>query len=393
MPDAALHLRYVLGLLDLLPPGRALTRQPGSSVYQVAEGLALELARVHERTDDALREMIPWQSVEMLPDWEELLGITSPAALLEERQATVLARLQGDGPPTRPGFDAIAASLGYTLTWLRDEPFVCGVARVGMRVGGERRIFTWQPTYQVGGSNDALLEELLVTYGGGHGGGQLTPAPYDSEATFRSGAFAPFFGLDWTSWANAGDISPLPGGLLGVVPKGFINALDALDFDGSATFATADDWQDYVSASAKYVAFVVEVDAAGALDLIVSGSLSWGVFLEDDGSGPVLTGWSYDGGAGVYTPEIPIVLGTTYVVELLHVDGVMTLRVYDGTIFQTESVAAPPSDVVAGVLALSPLSAFDGRVAGLVTYGARGAVPGRAERVALSASLAALYIP
>lgn len=173
MPDAQILLRFVLGLLSHLAPGRALTREPGSSVYQLATGLATELARVQEKVDGALREMIPWQAVDMLPDWEALLGITAPATLLADRQAAVRARLMGDGPPTLPGFEALAASLGYTLEWRRAAPFVCGVARMGQRIGGGRRIYTWEVRYTAGGANDALLEELLHSYAGGHGGGKL----------------------------------------------------------------------------------------------------------------------------------------------------------------------------------------------------------------------------
>lgn len=389
MPAASLHLRYVLGLLDLLPPGRGLTRREGTNVYQLAEGLALELARVHERTDDALREMIPWQAVELLSDWEDLLGVTAPAALLEERQAEVLARLQGDGPPTIPGFETIAASLGYTLTWLRDDPFVCGPGRVGMRIGGERRIFTWQAAYQVGGTNDALLERLLVTYCGGHAGGKLTPTPMDTEATFRGGQFIAV-GPDIVEWTNAGDVTPLPSGFEGTASPGAIDGDTALDFDGlTDSMATTDDWREYVSEGAKYVIAVIEVDAAGLPDAVFLGALCWGLFVLDDGAGPALIGYSDDGGAGVTTAQLPIVLGRTYVVELLHADGWLVVRAFDDVEgHRMVSLPAPPTVVDPGELFLG---FFDGRVVHMTTYGARGAVPLRAARDALSVALANQY--
>lgn len=387
--------------INLLPRGIAWARVAGSSLSDNLSALVYEFARVEEAADTYRTEMDPREATALLPEWETVLGLPddcgSPTTTAGRRGA-IVARLTGGGTNN---LEALASAVETfdTETALHaithPTQFEVGTddGGAGQPVGGDEwahtvtlQIVTYADDLDVDG-----LECVLNGIKRAHG--HYIFEYYETQATFRGGTLAPFFGLNWTSWANAGDVATLPSGFAGTVPKGFINALDALDFDGASTFVTTDGWQDYVSTSAKYVAFVVEVDAAGALDLIVSGSLSWGVFIEDPGSGPVLTGWSYDGGAGIFTSEIPIALGTTYVVELLHADGAMTLRVFDGTVYQEATVAAPASTVVAGVMGISPLGTFNGRVAGLVTYGARDRVPLESVRNATVAALAALYIP
>jgi hypothetical protein len=210
---------------------------------------------------------------------------------------------------------------------------------------------------------------------------------YDPEATFRGLQFT-FSGPNYTSWINAGDVTPLPSSFFGTVPSGSINGQNALDFDGATSMATTDDWQDYTSVDAKCVSLVAEVDVTGPA-VLVAGWLSWAIVLIDN-AGPALTGFSYDGGPGISTPEIPIALGTTYVVELLHADGVMTLRVYDAvTGYRSASVDAPASVVTSGDMVVG--DSFNGRIAGLTTFGARGRVPLPADREAVFDALIAQY--
>ena len=384
-----LHQRYTRAILNLLPPGRGLTRREGTKTYQLAEGLADELTRIHGRRDDLLEEVIPWTSEEMLPDWEEVLGITpEPGATLADRQNTVLTRIQLHGPPTIPGLHAIADLLGYELTLKHDAPFECGAARIGMRIGGERRIFTWEGCYQIGGPNDALLERLLSEYAEIHTGGRLYLQPADFEATFRGrGADLIESGGSVTGWTNVGDVSPLPSNLAG--GPGTLDSLegeDVADMDSSSALVSTDPWNDYVSVDAAYVIAAIAVDAAASTKNVFAGGADWGVRVV---TGPALEAYLDDGASGVVTAQVPITLATATIVEFLHARDWLVMRVYDDAGgHRIASIPAGDSVDNGGVLEVGE---FDGRVGYFATWGARGTLPPAATRTELAVEAANLF--
>lgn len=80
-------------LAQLLPPGRLWRLTPGSLLAKVLLASADEIDRVDARVADLLDEADPSTADEMLPEYERELGITAPAATIEERRANVVARL------------------------------------------------------------------------------------------------------------------------------------------------------------------------------------------------------------------------------------------------------------------------------------------------------------
>lgn len=89
----------------------------GKNVYQIVNWLG-EALKVYgyDQVDRLYREILPTSCIEMLPAWEELLGIQlTPSALetlsIDERRALVLARLREKGPLTVAAVEAIFAAL------------------------------------------------------------------------------------------------------------------------------------------------------------------------------------------------------------------------------------------------------------------------------------------
>lgn len=80
---------YARMMAALLPPGRLWNLHAGSLVHLLL-GCADELARLHGRVDDLLREMNPTTASELLPDYEAELAL-APAPTLEERRANIMA--------------------------------------------------------------------------------------------------------------------------------------------------------------------------------------------------------------------------------------------------------------------------------------------------------------
>lgn len=132
--------RYRDALLSLLPQGRAFLRDRGLPLYQLIEGVAKEFSRVGERIVDLQREEMPHESTELLPDWEETLGLPDPAipvGTLATRRGMVAARLLDDTGHSMPDIETIAAAMGYGPPVVtRWPPFRVGVSRIGYRLYG-----------------------------------------------------------------------------------------------------------------------------------------------------------------------------------------------------------------------------------------------------------------
>lgn len=125
-------VRAKAALLRLLPPGRALTRVIGSRIEWLLGAIAMGPGRVLERAGLLIRELVPMEAIELLSDWERLLGLPddcAPANTLEERQTLVRARFLGFGGHELAVYQAIAeVLLGSALIELRDvhyRPFTC----------------------------------------------------------------------------------------------------------------------------------------------------------------------------------------------------------------------------------------------------------------------------
>lgn len=108
---------YGRHLLELLPWGRAWAKRRGSQLEAVAEGFGEELARADARAQTLRDEVDPFLSLELLPEWERVLGLPDPcvarALSVEERRASVVARLGSLGGQSRAFYAALAAALGF----------------------------------------------------------------------------------------------------------------------------------------------------------------------------------------------------------------------------------------------------------------------------------------
>lgn len=88
-PDAAAYTRM---LIWHMPQGRRLRRDPDSVLYSALQGAADELVRVSGRAKDLLADADPEQTVELMPDFEGMLGL-EPEGTETERRNRVIAHL------------------------------------------------------------------------------------------------------------------------------------------------------------------------------------------------------------------------------------------------------------------------------------------------------------
>lgn len=131
--------QYVDTLKQLMPKGIAWTRSIGSIFHQLFQAMAEEMARFDSRISvDLINEMDPRTCLEMLDDWERIVGLpdacqTSLSVGVTLRRIDVLRKLVSKGSQSRQFFIDLAAAFGYTITITEIRPF-----RSGMNVSGDR---------------------------------------------------------------------------------------------------------------------------------------------------------------------------------------------------------------------------------------------------------------
>ncbi|WP_339500225.1 YmfQ family protein [Pseudomonas silesiensis] len=146
MPTAA---EYREQLKQLLPPGQAFPRDPGTTLHDLLDGMSLEFARLDTRGSSLPLEANPLTTNELLSDWERVAGLPDKCAgVLEEtvqgRRNGLLAKLASTGGQSPAYFISIAAALGYEVTITEFRSFRVGMSAVGDSLTNGDWIFTWR---------------------------------------------------------------------------------------------------------------------------------------------------------------------------------------------------------------------------------------------------------
>lgn len=139
---------FAQALQALLPPGRVWPRDPDATQSKVMAGLAGVYARQTLRANFLLADGFPARTTELLPEWEESLGLPDPCTgsspSIGVRRAQVVARFTNSGGQSVAYFIAIAAALGFTVQIEQLTPFCAGLQRCGDPVGDEGWAYVWR---------------------------------------------------------------------------------------------------------------------------------------------------------------------------------------------------------------------------------------------------------
>jgi uncharacterized protein YmfQ (DUF2313 family) len=149
----------------LLPPGEAFSRSPGTLLDKTLGALAVEPARLDQRANVLIDEVIPSTTNELLPDWERVAGLPGDCIhelqTVQERRNALLVKLGRVGNQSPQYFIDVAAALGFPVsvveykdypeehvgdgnedwkhTWRIDAPATnIKYFRAGVSVAGER---------------------------------------------------------------------------------------------------------------------------------------------------------------------------------------------------------------------------------------------------------------
>ncbi|OTP79500.1 YmfQ family protein [Caballeronia sordidicola] len=139
---------FLAAMQALLPRGRVWPRDSDAVQTKVFSGLAPCYERQTARANYLLVDAFPKTAVELLPEWEETLGLPDPCAgvapTVTARQAQVVARFSGIGGQTPAYYISYAALLGYTITITQYAPARVGQSRVGQPLNGFAWAFAWK---------------------------------------------------------------------------------------------------------------------------------------------------------------------------------------------------------------------------------------------------------
>lgn len=135
---------YATVARQLLPPGRAWSRDPDSVLGRLLAGLAEEPARIEGRLWQLLDEADPRTAIELLVDWERLVGLDGAGGSIAERQRAVAAKIAFRGGQSIAYFVAIAAGLGFAVTIDEFTPSYVGGMRAGDRLASVDWCFAWR---------------------------------------------------------------------------------------------------------------------------------------------------------------------------------------------------------------------------------------------------------
>ena len=139
---------YLAALQALMPRGRVWPRDGDATQTKTLSGLAPSYVRNNQRAAAVLVESLPSTTYELLPEWEETLGLPDPCAgpspTIEGRRAQVVARFAGSGGQSIPYMVSFAANLGYTITITEFVPAQVGILRAGQPLNGPAWAYAWQ---------------------------------------------------------------------------------------------------------------------------------------------------------------------------------------------------------------------------------------------------------
>lgn len=144
MPDAA---DYLAQLKALIPRGAAWSRESGSTLSALLEGLADELARVDARARDLMVQTDPRVVTEMLADWERAYGLPDGCVVADPtepgRRLALHQRVASLGGQSPSYFVGLSALLGYEAEVEAFRPSRLPLT-LPVRLAGRPWAFAWR---------------------------------------------------------------------------------------------------------------------------------------------------------------------------------------------------------------------------------------------------------
>lgn len=138
---------YLQALQALMPRGRVWPRDADATQTKLLAALTKVYERSNLRAIQLLVDSFPETTFELLPEWEDTLGLPDPCAGLAPtvaaRRAQVVAKLKALGGQSVAYLIAFAADLGYTITITQYVPARAGTLTAGAPLNGSDWAHAW----------------------------------------------------------------------------------------------------------------------------------------------------------------------------------------------------------------------------------------------------------
>lgn len=139
---------YARQLRQLLPPGKAFDVQRDHVFAKVLESVAEELSRIDGRAANLLDEWDPRTTLELLEDWERILGLPDSCVSeipesIADRRFAIVNKLTTRGGQSRQFYIDLCASLGVNVTITEFVVAKVGTFRAGDRCYGSDWAYAW----------------------------------------------------------------------------------------------------------------------------------------------------------------------------------------------------------------------------------------------------------
>lgn len=148
--------QYARQLRALLPPGLAWPTDGDAVLTATLDAAAVELSRLDARAADLEREWHAPTTLELLSDFERVLGLPDPCMpapeSISQRRAAVVAKLIALGGASPAYFIELARSVGYEITITEFRPFRVGRSSAGDPLSNG----DWPHAWQVNGLQDTF---------------------------------------------------------------------------------------------------------------------------------------------------------------------------------------------------------------------------------------------
>lgn len=139
-----------------MPPGKAWELSDEKQLTKLVRAFAHEYARTESAALALLDEAFPDTATVLLPEWERLVGIATPAATIAERRAEVIVRLTGRGGQSPGYYEDIADQLGIELIIQEHRELVAGFSVGEYVTNGD-----WPYTFRVYTASGDPVPEIL----------------------------------------------------------------------------------------------------------------------------------------------------------------------------------------------------------------------------------------
>lgn len=141
-------LDYLGQFQRLLPRGRVWHRGLGTVQDSDLAVLMPTWVRLHLRLNALIDQIFPCSTTELLPEWEDTLGLpdpcTGPLTTLQERTTAVCGKFTARGGQSKNYFIGVAAALGYHIRIDEFQPFRAGHNHAGDGDYGEEWSHVWR---------------------------------------------------------------------------------------------------------------------------------------------------------------------------------------------------------------------------------------------------------